>query len=294
MPASLPPLTWLRAFECSARHLSFTHAAQELNLTQSAVSQHVRALEDRLSAKLFHRKARGLALTEDGRRLLPHISGAIGDLARACERFTAQETAETLDIACATSFAILWLIPRLKGFRVAHPNIGTRISSTLWPDHNISISADVQIRFGSRELAGEGAELLFDDEICPICAPQFMAQVTAPNDLWALPLIHTVGTSVRWRDWANAAAAGTPPAPVHSVDSSVLAVELARAGNGAALASRFLCLDLLETGALCQPVNSTIPAVDGYFLAATDAGSKRTMVEAFTRWMKAEIEAALG
>lgn len=293
MSASLPPLTWLRAFECAARHLSFTHAAQELNLTQSAVSQHVRALEGRLSAKLFHRKARGLALTEDGRRLLPQVAGAIGDLARACERFTAQDTAETLDIACSTSFALLWLTPRLNRFREAYPRIRTRISSTLWPDHNISISADVQIRFGSRELAGDRAELLFEDQIGPVCAPQFASGTSTPRDLWSLPLIHTVGTSVRWRDWARAANADTPPAPVHSVDSSVLAIELSRSGEGAALASRFLCRDLIAQRALSIPVDISIPAVDGYFLATSDAGSKRTMVGAFSEWIRAEIDVSL-
>ena len=130
MPKQLPPLSWFRAFEASARSLSFTLAARELNVTQSAISQHVRALETRLGTNLFERKPRGLALTATGRQLLPYASSAIDGLTKATEIFQPNTYAIEISISCTMSFAQLWLTPRLIEFRQLNPQIAIDLSST--------------------------------------------------------------------------------------------------------------------------------------------------------------------
>ena len=127
MPRPLPPLTWLSAFECTARHLSITRAAEELHVTPSAISQHLKALEERLGRRLFDRKARGVALTESGRQLLPLVAGSLWDLGEAMDRFSPDRGGEVLEIACTISFASVWLTPRLHLFQQMFPNLRIRL-----------------------------------------------------------------------------------------------------------------------------------------------------------------------
>ncbi len=294
MARPLPPLTWFRAFESAARHLSFTQAAQELNVTQSAVSQHVRSLETKLGAKLFTRKARGLAMTEQGRQLLPHVTGAIGGLAKACEIFAADDGVETLDVSCSTSFAALWLVPRIPKFRMLHPAAQIRFSSTLWPDDHLSAIADVQIIFGSKELVGDAATLLYRDAMVPVCAPPLQRQITSAADLWDMPLIQTVGTADTWQAWAESTAAPPPPAAASVVDSALLATELARAGEGVALVGRLLCSDLIADGTLAVAVDTSVAAIDGYHLELPAGAGDKRLAKAFGTWLRSEIADAEG
>ena len=134
MAKSLPPLTWFRSFEAAARNLSFTAAAEEIGLTQSAVSQQVKSLELRLRVPLFVRQARGLMLTDDGRRLLPEISAALDALAGAANRFEAGPVENLLTVATSVSVAQWVIAPRLPDFTARHPNIRLRLLSAIWPD----------------------------------------------------------------------------------------------------------------------------------------------------------------
>ena len=147
MVQPLPPLSWFRAFECAARHLSFTLAAQELNLTQSAISQHIRSLEHRFGCALFIRKHRGIALTDQGRRLLPEVANAINILRSASETLETPADKRLLTISVSTSLAQWYLAPRLKNFAANHPDLGLRIISKVWPDEFTGSNADVEIRF---------------------------------------------------------------------------------------------------------------------------------------------------
>ena len=132
MARSLPPLTWFRAFECAARHLSFTAAAQELNLTQSAISQHVRSLEQKFGSPLFVRKHRGIALTDHGRRLLPSVANAISILQSASDTFETASDKGLLTISASPSVTQFYLVPRINEFARIHGNIGFRIISKVW------------------------------------------------------------------------------------------------------------------------------------------------------------------
>ena len=290
MNRSLPPLTWFRAFEASARHLSFTLAARELNVTQSAISQHVRALETRFAVTLFERKPRGLALTDAGRRLLPYAASAVGELAKATAMFLPRASAERLDIACTTTFAVLWLVPRLHRFRQANPNVALRILSTLWPDDYLTEKTDIRIRFGSRALLEEEPALLIDDDIVPVCAPALAASVQRVGDLVKLPLIETVGALYSWERWAQEAGVAELPAPSLIVDSMILAKAMAEAGDGVSLASRFICAEALTQGALAIPIDQPASSDDCFSLVLSDLATEKPAARTFYDWLDSEVK----
>ena len=156
----LPPLNWLRAFETSARHLSFTLAASELNLTQSAVSQHVRSLESFLGRDLFLRKTRAIELTEAGANYLPVVREAFQMLASGTRAFTGGDRGRTLTLHCNMAFSVHWLAPRLKRLYAAHPWIVLNIVTPIWDPERQAANAQVEIRFGRPEDMSPAAQQL--------------------------------------------------------------------------------------------------------------------------------------
>ena len=171
MAKSLPPLTWFRSFEAAARHLSFTAAAEEIGMTQSAVSQQVKSLEMRLRVPLFVRQPRGLALTDHGRRLLPEVGAPLEALAAATARFEAGPGTDLLTVATSVSVAQWVIAPHLPDFTARHPEIRARFLSAIWPDDFQSARADVEIRFGSLKQVGSDAELLLPNRLVALKSP---------------------------------------------------------------------------------------------------------------------------
>ncbi|MEM7209491.1 MAG: LysR substrate-binding domain-containing protein [Pseudomonadota bacterium] len=286
---SLPPLNWLRAFECSARHLSFTAAAGELSLTQSAVSQHVRSLELRLGTTLFVRKARGLALTNAGRKLLPAVSGPLSELAQAAAMFRPGRTKNSLRISCNWAFSSTWLSPRLGQFAAQYPGTEIQIVSTLWPDDNLPADFDVEIRYGAKELVGDGAELLLADQIFPICTRQRAMGIQTHKDLYPQPLIQAVGSTDNWQTWALNLELPPPPAITFSVDSYALSIELAHAGAGIALVSGLVAEQSLLEGSLVKPLELTTPAKDNHYIAVRDTHDNNELSIRFVDWIHEEL-----
>lgn len=259
MQKSLPPLNWFRAFEASARRLSFTAAAEELNMTQSAVSQQIRALETRLATPLFIRQARGLALTDDGRKLLPKVENALETLAAATAQFGLETEGDHLTIASSVSI-IDWVIaPALPTYLAAHPDLSLRLVSTIWPDDFTAARADVQIFFGTQKQAGPEARALTPSNLVPVKSPSLSGAIED------LPLIESVGTSDGWTGWTNTFG-GAPLRPTLFVDTYGAALGLAREGNGVALVSSVLAAPALETGGLVLADPRSIPAKEGYYL----------------------------
>lgn len=289
MAQALPPLNWLRAFESAARHLNFTAASRELNLTQSAVSQHVRSLEVRLGTILFVRKARGLAITDSGRQLLASVAAALADLTKATTMFMPQRTENSLKVACSWSFSLAWLSSRLGQFLKSYPGIRVQIVGTLWPDDNRLVDADIEIRYGSRELVGDGAELLFEDEVVPVCAPHQLPDNSTIESMVQSGLIHTVGSSDTWYTWAEHLGLKPPDLISCSVDSYSVALELARNGVGVALVSRVIAEDSLRSGALVVPVNLTAPAIDNHYLAINSREGDALIADHFADWLRNQI-----
>lgn len=280
MARSLPPLTWLRSFEASARHLSFTAAAQELGLTQSAISQQVRALELRLGVQLFQRKPRGLALTDDGRRLLPQVGASLDQLAVAVSGFEAGSQSGLLTVAASVSVTRWLIAPHLQSFLAAHPGLRLRLIGTIWPDEFSASLADVEVRFGSKQQVGKGAERLVPDDLVAVARPGL------PDGLEEQVLIEAVGTSSGWREWSRRDGRSGDLAPSVFVDSYGAALDLAVSGAGVALTSSLLAAGALADGRLSAVSDTRLESQEGYFLAVTTPSEA---ARAFSDWLVAQV-----
>ncbi len=201
---SLPPLSALRAFEAAARHNSFTKAADELCVTQSAVSRHIRYLEDRLSVLLFVRGHRSLTLTPEGQRYFDDLSGLFRQMAWATERLTNKSKQELLQLHCHTTFADRWLIPRLHKFIERHPEVDLRISASTWvaePERE-----QVHALISSSSASSPGADRLFPYTMVPVCTPDYRASTLPsgdPQELEKAVLIHALGAPASWATWLD-------------------------------------------------------------------------------------------
>lgn len=274
MAKSLPPLTWFRAFEAAARRLSFTAAGDEIGLTQSAVSQQVKALETRLRVTLFTRHARGLSLTDDGRKLLPQVGSALGMLSAATADFDAGPAANMLTIAASISVTQWVIAPNLADFRRRHPDIRLRFLSAIWPDDFHSARADVEIRFGSEKQAGKDAILLTPNRLVAVKSPLL------DGDLFSLPLIETVGTSNGWKNWSDSV--GHVPQPQLFADSYGIALHLSSHGGGIALVSEVLLSHAVEAGLVERAHPADIPGHEGYYLSIDE---KNAHAVQFQKWL---------
>ena len=293
MAKSLPPLTWFRAFDAAARHLNFTAAAEELGLTQSAVSQHIRALETRLGAPLFLRKPRGLALTDAGRHLVPDVAAAMARLRIATDAFEPATGGDILTIATSVSFAQWFLAPGLADFRTQFPHVRVRLVTTVWPDDFIASNADVEIRFGLVEVAGGGARQLGDNRLVAVASPELVKDI-APDDwptLMKLPLIQPVGISDSWDKVMKSMGQQKCPDPQYFVDTHGLAVDMAVSGAGIALTSGLIAGPSLLAGRL---VNLPLPGFhtrEGYFVAIK--GSVEPTKQGFVDWLDQRVADSL-
>ena len=276
------PLNALRAFEASARHLSFTRAAAELCVTQAAVSHQVKALETRLGATLFKRLARGLVLTDEGQALLPVLSDSFDRMARAMQRFHDGAVREILAIGVVGTFAVRWLLPRLAAFREAHPLIELRLQTH---NNKVDLAAeglDMAIRFGDGAWHGVRADAILTAPLTPLCTPYFAARLESPRDLASLPLLRSYRRD-EWPAWF-AAASTEPPSPSGPVfDSLSLMVHAAAQGAGVAIAPPIMFGRELHARQLVQPFPVTVD-VGGYWLTSLRSKPLTPAMEAFRAW----------
>lgn len=279
------PLNNLRAFEAAARHLSFTNAAIELRVTPAALSQQVKALEDRLGLPLFHRLPRGLALTDEGRAMLPVLHSAFDEIAAMLERLTGGAEA-VLSIGVVGTLAVSWLLPRLDAFNAAHPAIDVRVSTN---NNRVDIAEeglDYAIRFGDGAWHGTEAEHLMSAPVTPLCRPDIAARLHQPRDLFGETLLR----SYRADDWARWFAAAGLEAPVLRgpiFDSSRLMAEAAMRGHGVALAPlRFFGAELADDRLKRPfPIEAEIGA---YWLTRLKSKTPSPEMAAFRTWLLAE------
>ena len=274
MVKALPPLAWFRAFESAARRLSFTAAAEEIGMTQSAVSQHVKSLETSLGVALFIRRPRGLSLTDDGRKLLPQVSSALETLTVAARNFDTVPSKNVLTVAASVSIA-QWLIsPRLNEFTYKNPEINIRFLSTIWPDDFHTVRADVEIPFGSQKQFGRNATRLEPSGLVALKSPKFSGNIKSST------LIESVGTSDGWKLWAERV--GGNPMPKIFVDSYGAAMNLAINGNGIALVSNILAQDAIRSGKLIMADKTLLTCNEGYYLRYND---KNLLAKQFHDWL---------
>lgn len=290
MSGSLPPLNWLRAFEAAARHMSFTEAARELGVTQSAVSQQVRLLEGRLGQPLFRRLARSLELTEAGRAYLPKVHQAFETLGHATEEIFGTRDDRPLTVRATLGFAALWLVPRLGRFREANPSVAINLVTSLWHDARGSEGIDLEIRYGTTTKSDFTAEQLTEEWHFPVCAPAIAAGLASPGDLAGHTLLHTVGFETGWPQWLKAAGVASEPSAAGRVscDTSVLALDLARRGAGVALARTTYAEEALARGDLVAPFDLRIPA-EGFHLLTPRRRALPPHAKAFRDWLLSEI-----
>lgn len=286
--SQLPPLTWLRAFEASARHLNFTYAAKELNLTQSAVSQHVRSLEAFLGRDLFIRKTRVLELTEDGTNYLPSIREAFGLIATSTKAFTGATFGHVLNIQCNMAFSVFWLAPRLHRLYERHPWLVLNIVTPIWDPERHAAHAALEIRFGHPDEISDTAERFAIDSFYPVCAPDYQ---NGRFDLETATLFDCAGTTGTWNAWsAMNGRTFERTDEVNLVSTFVISITAALNGAGITMAHDLLVHELLEKGKLVRPFAGSAQLSEGYYLLLPSPHATTPASDAFMTWIKQELE----
>ena len=279
----LPPLNWLRAFEAAARHLSFTQAADELNVTQSAVSQHVRSLEAFLGRELFVRRTRALQLTEAGANYLPTIREAFEILASGTRAFRGGDRERSLTVQCNLAFSTFWLAPRLAGLVEAHPWLILNLITPIWDPERSAHSAEVEIRFGRPNDVSDAAIRLTRDRYYPVCRPDYAGG--AP-DWRRAPLFDCSGVMENWETWLASQGAKWPAhKQIHLASTYVVSVHAALHGTGLAMAHDAIAADLLTSGALTRPYPHRVDMSEAYFLIAPPRHGETPASRVFRKWI---------
>ena len=296
MTTRLPSLNGLRAFEAAARHLSFTAAAGELNVTQTAISHQIRRLEEELGVRLFVRQNRSLALTPEAREYLPGIRAAFNDLRLATDRLLRKDGDRVLTVSTLASFAAKWLLPRLSSFQQAHPDIDVRItSSTRLVDFRRD-DVDAGIRYGRGHWPGLRADWLTADELFPVCSPALLKgdrPLQSPQDLAHHTLLHSSGGyDDDWRLWLTAA--GQPSdiskQPGLSFDLILMTVQAAIDGLGVAMGRTSYVEGDIAKGRLVVPFTIALPADAGFYLVSPQARAESAKLSAFRQWLLSSIQ----
>lgn len=281
------PLNALRAFEASARHLSFTRAAIELRVTQAAVSHQVKLLEQRLGVSLFRRLPRGLMITEEGLALLPTLKDAFDRMADLIGQFDGGHRREVVTVGAVGTFAVGWLLPRLAEFRARHPFIDLRLSTN---NNRVDIAAeglDYTIRFGNGAWHDIEAERLFAAPLSPLCIPAIAAGLTTAEDVTRQRLLRSYRND-EWPMWFSAASVEPPPIIGPVFDSSTLMIEAALLGEGVALAPPSMFARHLASGAIEQPFALSV-STGAYWLTRMKSRSVAPAMQHFRHWL---LEAA--
>jgi LysR family glycine cleavage system transcriptional activator len=288
-------LNWLRTFDAAARHLSFTDAARELNVTQAAVSQQVKLLEQDLQKQLFYRLPRSLQLTDVGEAYLTVVREAFERLANGTAEVFGHETGGLITIRAAVTFAVLWLAPRLDRFRAAHPGIALRVTNTIWPADFNWDAVDLEVRYGNGRWPGLRAERLTWDRLFPVCSPALLGgphPLREPADLRNLPLLHVIGHQHGWLDWLKAAGAlEVDAARGMQFDTSAMALEVAAAGGGVALGRSSLIDQYVATGRLVAPFDLEVPTDEAFYLVAPTDRVATPDAAVFRAWIQDELAA---
>ncbi len=293
MRRRLPPLNWLRAFEAAARHMSFTGAARELNVTQAAVSQQVKRLERHLNRPLFDRLPRSLQLTMLGEAFLPTVREAFERLADGTTEVFGPVGGGPLTIRSAVSFALLWLAPRLDRFHAAHPGVRLRVTSAVWPVESGWEAIDLEVRHGTGRWPGLDAERLTWDRLFPVCSPALVSGASGlrtPADLAGVALLQVIGQRDGWSRWSKAAGLGPQEAGRRAqFDTSAMALEVAAAGGGVALGASSLSEGYLRGGRLVVPFGPEVPTDEAFYLVSPPDRVEHPDAAPFRAWLLAEL-----
>jgi len=294
----LPSLNALRAFEASARHLSLTRAAAELNVTPAAVGHQVKALEEHLGARVFQRTRRGLRLTVVGQALFPGVAESFERLAVSVAEARQREAGRALVVSVVPTFASKWLVPRLYRFAEAHEEINVRIEATDRPVDLLHEDVDMAIRLGPKRHKALHADVLFEEEVFPVCSPVLLRgehPLRTPSDLGWHTLLHVdwkhaTDSWVDWGQWLEAAGAQQVDA-ARGLRFSLfgMAIQSAIAGRGVALTGSVFVEDDLAAGRLVRPFDLSVPVDCRYYLLCTPGGLRDPRIAAFRAWLLEQV-----
>jgi LysR family transcriptional regulator, glycine cleavage system transcriptional activator len=288
--AMLPSLNGLHAFEAAARHLSFTRAADELHVTQTAISHQIRRLEEQLGKRLFVRGSRTLRLTRDAADYLPAVRAAFDDLRRATARLTRPDREGLLTVSTTASLAAKWLVTRVASFQDAHPGIEIRLTTS---PHLVDFQreeVDMAVRYGRGNWPGLRTQWLMAEDIFPVCSPALVKgpkPLRRPEDLVHHTLLHTTVGREDWQLWLTAA--GLPVALALrrglSFDQSFMALQAATDGLGVALSGRSFVDADIAAGRLVIPFDVVLPADAGYYIVAPEETADTMKIALFRDWL---------
>jgi LysR family transcriptional regulator, glycine cleavage system transcriptional activator len=291
---SLPQLNALRSFEAAARHQSFTRAADELCVTQGAVSHQVKALEAALGLKLFNRERQGLVITNAGHDYLAVVRDAFDRIALGTDRLLQRQNSGVITVSTSPDFAAKWLVCRLGRFAEAYPDIELKVSATM---HHVDFACedvDLAIRHGDGNWLGLDAVNLCTEELFPVCSPALLSSrrgINNPEDMLQFPLLHLTD----WRDWskwlkaAGASGEGLLHGPV--LNHASMLIDAAIDGHGIALARTALAAADLINGRLVQPFQTTLPLKNTYWIVCPKATSALPKIFRFRDWLLEEAAA---
>ncbi|MER9587005.1 transcriptional regulator GcvA [Mesorhizobium sp. M0276] len=292
MPRRLPPLTALPAFEAAARHLSFSKAAGELNVTHGAVSRAIRNIEDRLGIQLFDRGTRSVRLTPVGAAYASEVRKALDQIAAATIAATPDRTAGILNVSTSDGFAGRWLVPRLHRFHRANADIDVRLSTSGVLADFVSDGIDIAIRYGKGGYTGVTEEFLADEEVFPVCSPELLQgehPLCLPADLMHHKLIHDA-FRIDWAAWLkHAGIEGIDPKRGVRFDSATFAVEAAVQGEGVLLGRSALVSADLAAGRLVRPFDLALKSASRYYVVYPDGALRQKKIRAFRDWLFAEV-----
>ena len=279
-------LNWLRTFDAAARHLSFTAASHELGLTQTAVSQHIKALETKLGQNLFIRRARGLQLTDIGQAYLISVRGALEHIEFSTSGLFGPALDTTI-VVRASAAMIIWLSPKLATFQKEHPHTVIKLETSLWQNKSEKHPADVEILLAAKTQSDPTMVKLSDERIVPVCGLQTSRQIQRPADLMQLDVIHVLGFDDHWARYLSANGLPTDKvSPRVVVDTSVAACELAAAENGCAIMFERFAQQAIEAGRPIKIVGD--PVANGqshYVVQRNTTSTEKRASTAFCEWL---------
>ena len=293
----LPPLSLLSTFEVVARRRSFTHAANELCLTQSAVSRQIKALEGELGLPLFRRLHRAIELTPEGRRLFESVTRGLGEIAGGIEGLRSAAGNAQITVAASVAFSYFWLMPRLERFSAGHPDIDLRILAT---DQQLDLrqkDVDVAILYGNGQWNGVRAHLLFGERIYPVCGAAYLRDhpdLRVPCDLLGQTLLHLEGGGdiwggVDWRVWLmSQGVTGQPVRRGVRMNSYPMILQAAEANRGVALGWSYITDAMLADGRLVCPVEKSLETRAGYYIGSLEQAVDIPAVASFLQWVMGE------
>lgn len=288
MARRLPPLKSLRAFEAAARHLSFTRAADELFVTQAAVSHQIKSLEDFLGVQLFIRRNRQLLLTDEGQNYWPKIRDIFEILSNATEEIKAQRASGALTVSVVPTFATVWLVPRLSKFQQLYPDIEVRLKASDEKVDFVREDVDIAIYYDTGDYPGMHSETLLSERLTPLCAPSLLEDskpLKRPQDLKQHTLLHD-GTTEDWRRWlrfAGVRGINLNQGPVFS--HTAMVQQAAIYGQGIAMGHIVLSRADVQAGRLVQPFELMMESDYSYDIVCPLESAQRPKIKAFTDWL---------